>query len=269
MRSLTALPFAALVATAAHAATVREAHDAYVAGNYAEALRLATEAEPADKTGEALLILSWIHKNGMAGIDRDEEKALELTRRAADKGYPPAMSTLGMAYFEGEGVEKNIETAKQLWLKAAAKNDPVALNNLAYFYNFVERNYPEAVVWLRRTIDKGDEWGVKVALFDLATLYERGQGVPKSMTEAANLTRRAAIAENMLAYPKMVEYYVNGTGVPKDAVRAQMWALIADKKGGGISPEGRAVLDGMLTPQKRAEAERLAAACLTDTKVCE
>ncbi|MEQ1864313.1 MAG: tetratricopeptide repeat protein [Micropepsaceae bacterium] len=268
MRFVLALAFALLL-PAAHASTLAEARNAYEAGNYAEAIRLATEAEPTDKTGEALLILSWIYRNGRGGVPSDQGKALELMRRAADMGHAPAMGALGMIYFDGDGVEKNIETARQLWLKAAAKGDPVALANLSYLYTFVDRNYPEAIVWLRRTIDKGDEAGVKVALLDLAALYERGQGVPKNMTEAVNLTRRAAIAGNMLAYSKMVEHYVNGTGVPQDAVRAQMWALIAERKGGGISPEGRGYLDGMLTPEKRAEAERLAAACLADAKACK
>lgn len=259
----------ALLTSAAQAATLADARNAWEARNYAEAFQAASVVADQDKTGEALYILSRVHKEGYGVVKRNSEYALELLQQAVSRGHAPAIGTLGMAYFDGDGVEKNIETAKQWWLKAAAKGDAVSMYNLAYVYNLVERNYPEAIVWLRRTIEKGDDEGRKVALLDLATLHARGQGMPKDMTEAANLTRRAAIAGNMLAYANLVEYYVNGTGVAKDAVRAQMWALVAERKGSGISPEGRAILDGMLTPEKRAEAERLAAECIATPTTCK
>lgn len=118
--------------------------------------------------------------------------------------------------------------------------------------------------WLRRAIDAGKIDAMK----DLSRLYARGQGVPKDLKESVNLMRRAAIAGDQGARQLMVEYYVNGTGVPEDAVRAQTWALIAERKGDGISPEGRGVLNSMLTPEKRAEAERLADKCLASAKDC-
>lgn len=254
----------ALFAPAAAAATLADAHRAWEARNYAEAFQAASAVADEDKTGEALYIVSRIHKEGFGVVKRNEEYALELLREAADRGYPVALSVLGMAYFDGDGVERNVETAKQWWLKAAAKGEDGAFYNLAVVYNGIDRNYPEAVKWLRRAIDAGNIYAMK----DLARLYAQGNGVPKDIKESVNLMRRAAIAGDQGARQLMVEYYVNGTGVPADAARAQAWALIAERKGDGISPEGRSVLDRLLTPEKRAEAERLAETCLAAAKAC-
>jgi hypothetical protein len=51
-------------------------------------------------------------------------------------------------------------------------------------------------------------------------------------------------------------------------VRAQDWALIAERQGDGISPEGRSVLDALLAPEMRTKAERLADRCMAAAKDC-
>lgn len=249
---------------AAYATTLADAHRAWEARSYAEAFQAASFVADEDKTGEALYIISRIHDGGYGVVPRNEEYALELLRQAVDRGYPIALSVLGMAYFDGDGVERNVETAKQWWLKAAAKGENGAFYNLAVVYNGIDRNYPEGVKWLRRAVDAGNV----DAMNELARLYMQGQGVPKDIKESVALTRRAAIAGNQGARQSMVEYYVNGTGVPADAMRAQVWALIAERKGDGISPEGRGVLTGLLTPEQRTEAERLAEKCLSSAKDC-
>lgn len=263
MRFLVLIALSLLVPTAS-AATLADAHRAWEARSYAEAFQAASFVADEDKTGEALYIISRIHDDGYGVVERNKEYALELLRQSADRGYPVALSVLGMAYFDGDGVERNVETAKDWWLKAAAKNEDGAFYNLAVVYNRIDRNYPEAVKWLRRAIDAGNVDAMK----DLARLTAQGNGVPKDIKESVNLMRRAAIAGDQGARQLMVEYYVNGTGVTADPVRAQAWALIAERKGDGISPEGRGVLDRLLTPEKRTEAERLADKCLAAAKDC-
>lgn len=254
----TLIILSASAAAGAETSGAGAARAAYEARDYAQAFRLASDLEGTDKTGEALYILSRIYKESFGVTPRNEAKALDLLRRAADKGHPPALSTLGMVYFDGDGVEKNIETAKQWWHKAAAKNDDAAIYNLAHVFTFVDLNYGEAIVWLKRAADGGNV----DALMNLARLHQQGLGTPRNMDEAAALTRRAAIAGNQGARQKMVEYFVNGTGVPQDIVRAQMWALIAERKGDGISPEGRSIVNARLTDQQKREAEQLAGQCI-------
>ncbi len=53
------------------------------------------------------------------GTEKDIEKALYWTTRAAEHGDRDAQYNLATLYEAGEGVEKNIETAKRWYLEAA------------------------------------------------------------------------------------------------------------------------------------------------------
>ncbi len=53
------------------------------------------------------------------GTEKDLEKALYWTSRAAEHGDRDAQYNLATLYEAGEGVEKNIETAKRWYLEAA------------------------------------------------------------------------------------------------------------------------------------------------------
>lgn len=103
----------ALFIPAASAATLADARQAWEARNYAEAFQAASFLADEDKTGEALYIVSRIHDDGYGVVRPNKEYALELLREAADRGYPIALSVLGMVYFDGDGVERSVETAKQ------------------------------------------------------------------------------------------------------------------------------------------------------------
>lgn len=225
--------------------------------DYAAAFEAVRPLQETDKTGEAAYILSVILDGGFGVVRPDEEQASALLQQAAGRGFPKAQAALGMAYFEGKGVPRDLAQAKSWWLKAAARNNEAAIYNLGFLAFRVNRDYKEAVTWLTRAADAGNVEALK----DLAEIHERGLGVPANPSEAASFMRRAAIAGDISAMQKMVEYYVNGTGVPQDYARAEMWAQLAAKKGDGISSEGRTLLDGRLTEASRSEAARLLAQC--------
>jgi hypothetical protein len=89
------------------------------------------------------------------GVPKDVTQAVQLWRKAADEGYAPAQTALGSAYLKGEGVPRDPTQAVEWWRKAAGQGDAAARNNLAL-------------------------------------AYQNGEGVPKDPTKAAELWRTAA-----------------------------------------------------------------------------
>ncbi|MDH3510674.1 MAG: sel1 repeat family protein [Gammaproteobacteria bacterium] len=65
------------------------------------------------------------------GLDRDDVKAAELYRQAAELGLASAQKSLGNMYAEGRGVPKDDEQARLWWRLAAEQGNTEALENLA------------------------------------------------------------------------------------------------------------------------------------------
>jgi hypothetical protein len=55
----------------------------------------------------------------MEGLEKDDVKAAELFRKAADLGLAAANGALAMCYQEGRGVEKDSALAADWWRKAS------------------------------------------------------------------------------------------------------------------------------------------------------
>jgi TPR repeat protein len=88
-------------------------------------------------------------------------------------------------------------------------------------------NFATAALWYGKAMEHGSAFGEAA----LALLYMTGQGVPKDMAKAADMTRDAAekgvvIAQNALAY-----MYANGVGVTKDNDQALVWYRKAAEQG--------------------------------------
>ena len=88
-------------------------------------------------------------------------------------------------------------------------------------------NFATAALWYGKAMEHGSAFGEAA----LALLYMTGQGVPKDMSKAADMTRDAAqkgvvIAQNALAY-----MYANGIGVAKDNDQALVWYRKAAEQG--------------------------------------
>ncbi len=60
----------------------------------------------------------------------DHIKAVEWFRKAAEQGYDKAQNNLGWAYQNGNGIPKNLETAREWYQKAAAQGHELAKQNL-------------------------------------------------------------------------------------------------------------------------------------------
>ena len=125
---------------------------AYDAQNYEEAYRLFSSIE--DENLAAMRNVAYMRRNGQ-GTRRDPKGAEEMYERAAQGGLPTAQADLGEMLLKGEAGKPN-PTAAAAWLLLAAS-----------------AHHP-------------------VAEFELAELYEDGDGVDQNLGRARELYRDAA-----------------------------------------------------------------------------
>ena len=91
----------------------------------------------------------------------------------------------------------------------------------------------------------------------LGFMYFNGQGVPHSYTDAAQWYRRAAEQGYSAAQYNLGTMYTYGQGVSKDYVQAHIWHSLAADAGDPDAARERDMLTRRMTPEQRAEAERL------------
>jgi len=87
-------------------------------------------------------------------VVRNDQRAFDMMKAAADQGYAIAQHGLGFMYLEGECVEKDAAQAAQ---------------------------------WFRKAADQG----LAGSLTTLAMMYEEGNGVEQDMDKANELYRAA------------------------------------------------------------------------------
>ncbi len=102
----------------------------------------------------------------------------ELASKAAQDD-PVAQYNLGVEYYRGERVERNLEKAAALWKNAAAVGNVPASNSLAYltFYGKgIPRDAEEGIRLWRYAAERGHA----EAQFQLASVYMSGRHVSRS-----------------------------------------------------------------------------------------
>ena len=86
------------------------------------------------------------------------EKAFEIWSKEVQQGDKEAMYNMGLLYFFGRGVDKNLTIAFNYCEKAAFKGSARAQNNLAFMYMEgmgIEKNFISAYAWSLIAISNG------------------------------------------------------------------------------------------------------------------
>ena len=133
--------------------------------DYAEALKwylLAAEGGDDKAMHSAADILAY----SMGGVPRDDARAIELYRQAAELGNIHSMNNLGVMYLNGRGVNKDAQ---------------------------------QAVYWITKAAEGGNDQ----AMYNLGQMYEKGVGVKKSASTARSWYEKAAAAGNENAKKKL------------------------------------------------------------------
>lgn len=123
--------------------------------------------------------------------ETDTFKRLAYLRTAAEQGYAPAQTELGLCYENGKGVEQDEAQAVRWYRKAAQQGSAQALAIMARSYSQgqnVEKNEAEASRWFLRLARQDSPQ----ARYWLGRCYESGWGVEKDAARAVQWYQKAA-----------------------------------------------------------------------------
>ncbi len=153
------------------------------------------------------------------------------------------------------------------WKRAVEENrDAGAAFKLAEEYfdaKVVERDLATAI----KFYTLGAEWGDMRAQMDLATLFDKGWGVPQDMARAAKWYEAAAKQGLASSQYNIATMYEDGIGVEPDKVRAYMYYQLAIE--GGFPKFATEALEGLaaeMSPVEIKEATKMARAFVPQTR---
>jgi len=164
----------------------------------------------------------------------DYDTALVEFRRAAEEGLHLAQYNLGVMYYTGQGVEQSYENAFH-WLSQAA--DQGHLNSM---FNLATMYY--------------NGQGVNSALMQIwpLSLISRRQ----NLQDAATWYQEAAEYEHAGAQYNLATMYEAGEGVDQDLIQAYVWARLArDNEASGAAALVNRIQSAM-TPAQQDQAQR-------------
>jgi len=160
------------------------------------------------------------------GVEQDINKGMEWVVKSAEGGSKYGQYVLGMAYLHGKGVESSEEKG-YMWLrKAAEQGEPNAQNMVGGFYlvgKVVEKDYQEAVKWFELSAKGGN----MRAYTQLGFFWKRNGEPQKSFSNFLSAAKMGdAEAQNEVAW-----MLYTGEDVPQDLPQAFEWAQKAVKQG--------------------------------------
>ncbi len=160
------------------------------------------------------------------GARQSNAEAVAWYRKAADQGYALGQNNLGIMYANGLGVAADEAEAIAWYRKAADQGNTHAINNIGNIYNN-KHDHAQAAVWYRRAADQGHA----DAQSSLAALYACGCGIDKDDAQAAYWYRKAADQGDDHAQFELGTRYRYGRGVPQDYAQEIIWYRKAAEQG--------------------------------------
>jgi TPR repeat protein len=104
--------------------------------------------------------------------------------------------------------------------------------------------------------------GISVAQFNLALMYEYGEGVTADSGQAFFWYLKAAKKGNEAAQHNLAVLYFKGSGVERNLTLAYMWSSISVMNGNEGCSENRDAYSQLMTQQQIDEAQRMAEECV-------
>ncbi len=135
---------------------IQRAVDAYGQGDYATAIAI-WEPHAHQGNREAQFAMGVLYFEGH-GVSKNLDEALAWFRKAANSGHPTAMFNLGVAYWEGRGLNKNFSQAVDWWERAAESGDVASQYNLGLAYYLgkgAQKDIDKARSWLTQASEQG------------------------------------------------------------------------------------------------------------------
>jgi len=244
--------FLVFISCAANAAKVDDGVGAYSRGDYSTATRILT---PLAIRGDAVakLYMGIMAERGL-GAAKDDARAAEWYRSAAEQGEPTAAFNLSALYHFGRGVPKDIYWSLLWTQRAANSGHSGAQYNLGVMYEHgqsLPKDETLAAFWYRKSAERGKA----SAQFNLALLLEDGRGVVRDPRQASTWYRKAADQGHPQAQNNLSFLYANGLGVGRDDLQAYFWLVLAGIGGAEEALNARARYQTRLTADQMQAVE--------------
>ena len=235
-----------------------------------------------------MTLLGELYAHGF-GVGRNDKKAAEWYRLAADRGDREAMFALGVFHLSGRAGAVNREQAAKLLAAAAKLGQLSAAYDLGLLYleascsRRISRAPPSCsaaprrpAIRRRNTRSRSTRTAVASprtneaarllaaaaaaqhvdAQVEYAIALFNGTGVARNEPVAAELLKKAARRGNPVAQNRLANILAIGRGLKADAVEAIKWHIVA--KAGGVSDLPLDAFVQKQTPEIRAAAQKAA-----------
>lgn len=147
--------------------------------------------------------MGTLYREGLDGINRNYQTAIEWYQKGIDAGKVPSIAGLGYMYMRGFGIVRDYEKAMALFQQAAELDNGRAMYLIGTMYELglsVDKNDETALEWYQKAADAGyDEARLKIGQY---YLYIAGD-VEKGL-ELLNAAAEEGIAS---AYSYLGDYY--------------------------------------------------------------
>jgi hypothetical protein len=170
---------------------------------------------------QALFDLALMYDDG-DGVEEDNEKAIALYIKAANKGHIKAMNNLALMYDEGDGVEEDNEEAVKWYTKAAEQGYSTAQYNLGMMYDEgegISLDDEKAIYWYTKAAEQGDE----DAQNNLGIMYDEGEGVKEDDKRAFYWYKKAAKNGQKTSQYYLAKMYEKGKATEVNMPLAVYW----------------------------------------------
>jgi uncharacterized protein len=175
------------------------------------------------------------------------EKAYEWFLVAAKQGHREAEYYTGLYNQLGRGTTKNMQQAVFWYERAALKKEKNALYHLALI---LMRNQKKPDSYIRRLLEQAAVLEHPHAQYNLAVMYQKGDGVDQDLRKAFLWYEKAAEADLDIAQYNLGMLYLQGLGTEKDVRKARMLLEKAAEHGLEVAEEMLHTIDNYDTLKK-------------------
>jgi TPR repeat protein/CHAT domain-containing protein len=180
---------------------------------------LEKSAQESNVKAQSLLSEIYLGLHHNLRIVTDSRLGVYWTRKAANQGDLMAMNNLGYAYEYGKGVDKNMDEALEWYQMAADGGVALASRNIGTYYQSIN-DYKKAFKYFSIASEQGNT----IAMLDISTMYLAGNDyINKDLEKSFSWALKAAQKFDREAMYVVGSYYLQGTGVKKDADLSLYW----------------------------------------------
>jgi hypothetical protein len=151
----------------------------------------------------------------------------------------------------------NVDKAIKILRPVVLESGSHAQFTLGQMYDVGKKDYVNAFQWYKYAANAG----YPEAQYNVAGMFESGQGVAQNFTEAFRWYKLAASEGHANAQYNLANLYSTGQGVAQDYVKAHMWWNLRAAEGDKEAKENRDKVAKKMTKQQLVQAEKLAREC--------